>query len=52
MIMNTYNSNELSFLVSLSEKSGSCDEGVLVLAELIGWREELETLITKSSPDW
>lgn len=31
---------------------GSCDEGILLLAELIGWKEELINLIKEDNPDW
>ena len=31
---------------------GSCDEGILIFAELLGWRDELEALIRQSDPDW
>jgi hypothetical protein len=30
----------------------SCDEGVLMLCELLGWREELELLICTQIPEW
>jgi hypothetical protein len=29
-----------------------CDNGVLMLCEMLGWRYELEELIRKQMPDW
>lgn len=34
------------------ELLGDCDEGILLLCELVGWREELESLILEHVPDW
>lgn len=31
---------------------GSCDEGILLLAELIGWKDELIALIKTDNPSW
>merc|ERR1711991_1149943 len=31
---------------------GSCDEGILLLADLVGWRDELMSLILSDQPEW
>ena len=34
------------------EMLGSCDECVMTLCEMVGWREELEALIVSKHPTW